>query len=242
MTYPSINNMTHTPRILLAFFILCAATAAQGAVLTRLNQGESLTISAIGTSYTGNYYDPVNQVSVPSTWFPRVGAWLNSLYPGQVTLDNEGIGGAASKYTATYSAVNGQSGLDYQLPLALAHNPDVVFIEFATNDAYQPYGISLQDSKNNLQTMIDQIHAYAAGRHKQVDIIVQTMANMIGDNAAWRPDLATYYQGYRDVAAANGLLLIDNYVNWLNLYNSDPATWSSYMNCDVHPNDLAHKT
>lgn len=235
-----MKRLTSTLLTTCAVSIVCAEVAAQAAILPRLDRGDSLTISAIGTSFTGYYWDPVNQVSEPSTWFSRTGAWLDALYPGKVTLYNEGIGGAASKYTPTYSAVNGQSGLDYQLDRALAHNPDVVFIEFAANDAYVPYGISKQMSKDNLQTMIDRINGYAAGRHKQVDIIIQTMANFAGQHAAARPEIADYYQGYRDVAAANGLLLVDNYVNWVKLYDSeaDHATWNSYMNCGVHPNDL----
>ena len=41
--------------------------------------------------------------------------------------------------------------------------------------------------------------------------------------------------GGRDVAAARGLLLIDHYPNSLDLYNTDPTTWGSYVPDDLHP-------
>jgi hypothetical protein len=94
----------------------------------------------------------------------------------------------------------------------------------------------LQESKDNLQTMINQINTWAAGRNKSVDIIVQTMN--IDPNPTTRPNYVAYYQGYRDVAAANHLLLIDNYATWIDLYTNHRATYGSYMNDQWHPNAL----
>jgi hypothetical protein len=37
------------------------------------------------------------------------------------------------------------------------------------------------------------------------------------------------------VATAQGLLLIDHYPNWLDLYNTAPATWSTYVPDNIHP-------
>jgi lysophospholipase L1-like esterase len=205
-------------RLLLATGLFSTALTVRGDNLPRLNNGENLTIAAVGTSLTASAW---------STWFGRVGDWLNEKYPGKVTLVNEAIGGSIS-----------QSGIDVQVPNALAHNPDAIFIEIAFNDASTQVGISQQASRDNLQTMINSIHAWATEHHKTVDIIVQTMNNTVPEN--YRPDLAAYYQGYRDVAAANHLLLIDHYPTWLNLYNSqaDHATWSSYVPDTGHPNDL----
>jgi acyl-CoA thioesterase I len=200
-----------------------AAGTAQASIVATLDRGENVTITAIGTSLTN---------AAHSTWFGKMGDWLDSQYPQQVTLYNEGVSSSASKYTDTYTSPS--SGLDVQLGKALAHNPDAVFIEFGMNDAYAPYGISVQMSKDNLQTMIDQINSWASSHGKAVDIVVQTMNNDGGSGL--RPNLAAYYQGYRDVAAANELLLIDNYANWMNLYQTDPATWRLYVPDGVHPN------
>jgi acyl-CoA thioesterase I len=214
-----VKNKNRFIKVVPAFFLGLVAANSYGVagILSRLNQGESLTISAIGTSLTAG-----------GAWLDPMGAWLNSKYPGKVTLDNEAISGSASP-----------SGIDVQLPAALQHNPDAIFIEFAINDASTDLNIPLETSKANLQTMINAIRDWAAGKHKAVDIIIQTM-----NNEPWsgvRPNLPDYYEGYRQVAATNGLLLIDNYPNWLSLYNSqaDHTTWKSYMDSiGVHPNPL----
>lgn len=228
--------MTTYKRALLIVPILLLASplaAAQKGIIPRLENGENLKIAAIGTSLTA---------TPGSWWFGDIGTWLSDKYPGQVTLYDEAVSGSASKYTATYTLP--ESGLDVQLGRALAHAPDAIFIEFAINDAYTPYSITQPMSKDNLQTMINQVNAYATGVGKTVNIVVQTMNNCADvnghDAATKRPDLASYYQGYRDVAAANSnVLLIDNYPNWVDLYNSEPnhATWLSYMDSyGIHPN------
>ncbi len=227
--------LTRVILISLATWAWFTTPVVQGAILARLNAGEKLTLCAIGTSVTGNYYDHEKRAGVPSAWFGQLGQWLDELYPGQVALFNEGIGGAASKYTPTYTQANGASGLDFQLDRALAHEPDVLLIEFAVNDAFLGYGISRQMSRANLQAMIDRVNAWAAQRDKSVEIVLQTMNN--NTHAGQRPELEAYYQGYRDVAQADGLLLIDHYPNWLKLYNSEPdhATWKSYVPDGIHP-------
>lgn len=203
----------------LSFMAFCVASApatSLAAILTRLNQGDSLTISAIGTSLTAPMW---------SSWFSQMGDWLNTKYPGKVTLDNEAIGGS-----------NSTSGISTQLGAALAHNPDVIFIEFAYNDASTGSNMSVETSKNNLQSMINTINTWAGApeRKKSVDIIIQTMNN--DPLTGLRPNLEAYYQGYRDVAASNKLLLIDHDPNWTNLYQKDVEQWKKYLPDTIHPN------
>ena len=208
-----VSNEKCALKIMSAVCLWLATSSAYGVVgiLPRLNEGQSLAISAIGTSETAM-----------SPWFGIMRDWLNSKYAGKVTFDNEAISGS-----------NSTSGIGTQLPAALTHNPDAIFIEFAINDSSN---MTLEQSKANLQSMIDTIHTWAASKSKSVDIVIQTTNNDPYSGA--RPQLASYYQGYRDVARTNGLLLIDNYPNWLNLYNTDPTTWNNYVPDGVHPNSL----
>jgi lysophospholipase L1-like esterase len=201
------------------------ASVGQATVLSRLNQGDNLTVAAIGTSLTA---------SATGSWFGQMGAWLDSQYPHQLSYHNDAVPSSASKYTSSYTYP--ASGLDVQLGTALTQNPDVVFIEFAMNDAYTAYGITPQMSKDNLQAMIDRINTWSAGHGKPVDIIVQTTNNE--PNTGARPNLSAYYQGYRDVATANGLLLIDHEPNWVNLYNTNRTLWGGYVPDGIHPNAL----
>ena len=218
------------------FFFAGFHPVARGAILPRLKNGENLKIAAIGTSLTDKEFNKGHG------WFEQAGAWLNGLpYTGKVLLANRAVCGSASR---TDTTTTGSKDGFHQLDEVLANdNPDAVFIEFGINDAYTAYHISEEESREHLQKMIDQIRLWAGrqnqGRGKAVDIVVQTMNNCTGAEAAKRPHLADYYQGYRRVALGNsGVLFIDNYSNWLALYKSQTnhATWESYSPDTIHPN------
>lgn len=223
-----MNHRFHLRKIAFALAVLLTATTGFGRELhfmSKLKKGENVTISAIGTSLTA---------ADCSSWVAKLGTWLNATYPKQVTMDDEGISGSASSHTSWYAS--DVSGIGVQLPAALKHSPDAVFIEFAINDCSTDVGISLALSKQNLQTMIDTIHSWAATNNKTVDVVIQTMSN--DPLSGLRPNLAAYEQGYREVAAANNLLLIDHFPTWTKLYAADQATWLSYVPDHVHPNAL----
>jgi lysophospholipase L1-like esterase len=217
--------------MLTASFLAVSWSSAQADILSRLKKGEKLQIAAIGTSLTAASFNAEN-------WFAQWGAWLSSQYPGQVTLSNRAVSGTCSCNLPQFDRPHGGF---WQLEQVLANDaPDVVFIEFATNDAGRLSNMSVADSRRNLKTMIDRIHAWASENHKQVEIIVQTMNN-IGPacDGSYR-DAGPFFQGWAEEAAANHLLLIDHYANWLKLYNSEAnhATWKSYVPDELHPNPL----
>jgi len=197
--------------------------AATGATFIRdLRDGKKVTIVTLGTSLTGGTW----------RWPDVMKEWLDKEFPGLVTLHNLGVGASASSHPP------GKSGLD-MVKKAVALKPDVVFIEFTTNDAYLPYNISQADSKRNLNTMID---AILAG-NPNAEIILQTM-NSVKDNpkagagnlhASTRPELAKYAQGYRDVARERGLLLVDNYPNWLKIMTENPDPFDRLVPDRIHP-------
>lgn len=223
-------------RPVMATALFCIALSAQGGILDRLRNGENLIIAAIGTSLTDKNWNK------GTGWFEQTGEWLNGLpYAGKVTLSNRAVCGSASKTDS--STTDSRCGF-LQLGDVLANdNPDAIFIEFAINDAYIPYKISGQESKNNLQVMISQIRDWAGnqnqGKGKTVDIVIQTMNNCSSIHASQRPNLSDYYHGFLEVVKANpGVLFIDNYHNWLNLYNSqaDHSTWNSFVPDGIHPN------
>ena len=208
----------------------------QGAILERLQNGESLTLGAIGTSLTDRNWNK------NEGWFEQTGAWLNGLsYPGRVRLANRAVCGSASKTDP--GTTDSRDGFRQLSDLLTNDNPDVVFIEFGINDAYTPYKISGQESRDNLQVMINQIRDWAAKRNqgsgRNVEIVVQTMNNCVSTHSAQRPELARYYQVCREVAQANlGVLFIDTYGKWLELYNRqrEHSTWNRYVPDGIHPN------
>lgn len=220
-------------------FTVClgfAASAGHAAILPRLEQGQSLTIAAMGTSLTADGSHSGNGL-----WFERMGAWLNAKYPGKVTMKNEAYGGAASQTTSGTCSRNGLSSQDGgpgQLDYVLADKPDAVFIEFGMNDALtkfvtltEPVGITPAMLRDNLQTMIDRINAWGVSNNRSVDIIILTM----NDEPTLRPNVSDYYQSCRDAAQDNGLLLIDNYPDWITLHDTQPSIWESYVPDGTHP-------
>jgi lysophospholipase L1-like esterase len=185
-----------------------------------LKAGQKVTIVTLGTSLTagtGRWPDVMKE------------DWLDKDFPGLVTLHNLGVGASASNHP------RGNSGLD-KVKQAVALKPDVVFIEFATNDAYLPYKITQADSKRNLNAIID---AILAGNPK-AEIILQTMNSVkdqpgSGPHATNRPQLAAYFQGYRDVAQERGVVLIDNYPHWLKIMTEDPGLFDRLVPDRIHP-------
>jgi len=209
--------------ILFGLLLVPAAAAEKprpARFLHDLKSGKKVTIVTMGTSLTAG------AGSWPDVMLKD---WLDQQWPGQVTVFNEAVSGSASS-----AGPGDQSGLAV-LPKVIAHQPDVVFIEFAINDAYLPYNISVANSQNNVGTMIE---AILAARPK-AEVILQTM-NSIKDkpdikHSSVRPELPAYYQGYRDVAKKRKLLLVDNFSNWLQIMNESPEVFDRLVPDGIHP-------
>lgn len=188
-------------------------------LLTKVRSGNDVTIALLGTSLT-------DRQAWTGTGTGFLQDWLNSESGGgTITVHNFAVGGT-----------NSDHGLSTQTPNALAVNPDAVFIEFGINDGADVFNMSLAHSQSNLNAMID---AFLT-QDPTTTIILQTMNNVAADTGRFSPrsNLSAYYQIYQDTAAARGLTLIDNYPNWLEIYNNDLATWETYMRDEVHPSEL----
>lgn len=196
------------------------AWGAPSRLIQNLRAGKAQKLATYGTSLTS-----------PGPWPVQLNTWLRGQFPGKVTLVNGAI--IASSSTNPNPVFDLLGRLDERV---LASNPDTVMLEFAINDAFVDFGISLQQSRTNLNTMIDRIQAGRPDR----EVILMTM------NPAWdvpgglqpataRPNLPQYYQIFRDVAAERNLLLIDHYVNWTALRDSNRALFERYIPDGIHP-------
>ncbi|MDR1281029.1 MAG: GDSL-type esterase/lipase family protein [Opitutaceae bacterium] len=220
---------------LLAAWVANTVTASQ--LVDNLKAGKNQTVVVFGTSLTAGD-------GAKNGWVKSLDTWLDTLDPdgaAKATVINSGQSGKASR-----------TGLSLLQSAVIAQNPDTVFIEFSMNDAYRgpsyaatntDYRICLQESKNNLKSMITQIRAALP----DTEIIIQTM-NCIYDPdpgaanppATGRPQIAEFYQGYRDVYAelkstVANLILIDHEPTWLALRANDEALYKSYVTDGLHP-------
>lgn len=211
---------------------LCAAPAlfllppiaGASVLIDNLESGKHQTIVAYGTSLTAG-----------GQWVSDLRGWLAAAYPGLTTVINSGQGSKASN-----------TGVQTLNSLVLNKNPDTVIIEFSMNDASTNYTsadvdgnppITLARSRSNLETMISRIKA----QNPLAEVILMTMnipwnsPNGSGISATVRPDLLDYYQVYRDVAAEQNLLLVDNYQTWKTIYDTNLTTYRGYVPDGVHP-------
>lgn len=191
-------------------------------LIDNLNKGESQTLVLYGTSLTqyGRWADITAGHS-------GLRDWLTASYGSLITVVNSGMAGKGS-----------DTGVANLSTKVLAYHPDTVMIEFSINDADTDLNISLAQSRANLISMINSIRAADAS----TEIILLTMNPAIDinnhTNGSLRPDLANYYQIYRDVASEYGLQLIDTYANWINLQQTNLTLFEStnYLGGDgLHP-------
>ncbi|NQU54135.1 MAG: hypothetical protein HQ522_16530 [Bacteroidetes bacterium] len=220
-----ITKKIITKLLLLSFaFVISLQCVAQGksSLISKLKNGEKVKIAALGTSLTEGKWP----------WFDVMKEWLDQDYPGLVEYHNEGVGASASSYPP------GKSGLD-KVKVIAATSPDVVFIEFAVNDAYEAYNISVAESRANLESMINTLKE----RNPDVEIILQTM-NVVIDmpelnmtESTKRADLLQYLGMYREVAKENRLLLIDHYPNWHKFLKEEGRdAYVKVVTDGIHPN------
>jgi len=194
---------------------LCSASQ----LVDNLKAGKDQTVVVYGTSLTAG-----------GEWTKALKGWLETVNPqAKVTFVNSGQSGKNS--------IVGLQKLD---AVVIAKKPDTVIIEFAVNDAGRHAGkeaaVSQEQCGKNLGEMIDRISKALPG----TEIILQTM------NPAWdapngnrsgsiRPELASYYEVYRKVAAERGLMLVDHHRNWVKIREKDGELFKAYVKDGVHP-------
>jgi lysophospholipase L1-like esterase len=206
--------------------MLIASRGGGAPIIDRLEAGEQQTVVVYGTSLTAG-----------GAWVSQLSSALNAAYPGQLTWVNAGQSGKASN-----------TGVAKLSSLVLAKQPDAVFIEFGMNDAFTAYepgeidcDITPAESRANLNAMIDAVLA----ENPNAQVILQTMnpswnAPNGNGSATKRPHLPQYYEGYRDVAADRGLLLIDHNAVWTKLQQNTPAQFQSYVPDGTHPSGAGY--
>lgn len=175
----------------------------------KLSIGKKQLVVTYGTSLTHGGY-----------WVQQLSDLLNELYPGLATVQNSGESAKASDW-----------GLDNIERRLLCFKPDAVFMEFAINDAYLPYNISLKQCRDNLVNMIAQIKKI----NPDCDIILLTLSLPTREHFDHRPQFEEYYNVYRDVAIKNKLMFIDTFPAWKTVLFSSPDRFYEYVPDGIHP-------
>jgi len=193
-----------------------------------LDAGEPVTVVTLGTSLTGGRW------RWPDVVF---GEWQQEKYEDQVRLVNLGVGASASIYVPgamNPSVHEGKCGLDRAREVA-EHRPDAVFVEFAVNDAYLPYGISLEDSVRNLEEIFEHIRETCPG----VELFLLT-TNPVkdaasGKHASQRPRLRAYLAAHTALAERLGIPVLDVHAEWQRLLEEDSRRFDELVPDGIHP-------
>ncbi len=216
-----VNRIPHWTAIICVLIAgICVAEPLPATVFRNLESGKDQTVVVYGTS--------VSTVEKGSAWTTAVDEYFAGEYPGQVTFINSAKGGMQSIW-----------GVENLQERVLDRHPDLVFIEFAINDAAAKHGISTNDCENNLDTMVTRLR----DQNPVVDIVLQTM------NPAWdsptephhkkyataRPELTAYYAVYRRYAHEHDLPLVDNYPTWSAILQQDPERYHEMVPDGIHP-------
>ena len=186
-----------------------ATQADAPSFVARLKAGQKQHIVTYGTSLTEG-----------GAWVGHLRATLNKQFPGLATVTNSGVGAQWSTW-----------GVENLKPRVLDKHPDAVIIEFGINDAFLEYKTSLEQTRKNLESMIDQILA----QNPHCQIILQTMNPPVREHLERRPNVEQYYQLYRDIAKERHLLLVDHYPVWKKLLDTDPKKFDEYVPDGIHP-------
>ena len=164
-------------------------------------------------------------LTADGAWVSAVSVELDTQYPDAVSFEN----------TAESARFSGW-GLENFDERVLAHAPDILFIEFAVNDAYLPYETSVAQSRANMETMLDRV----ASDYPDCSVVLIVTNHVIGAGAEVRPALADYYAEVRLIGAERDLLVIDEEPAWRLLHERAPDVFDVLVPDGLHPTYEGH--
>lgn len=160
--------------------------------VTQLKLQQRYQILIVGTSLTSR-----------GDWPDLLQSQLRECATGQVEVEQLARAGAGSAW--------GLSALRQHLREQNARVPDIVIIEFSGNDASLVRGLPILLSKRNTQAIIQ------AARDAGAVVFLATMSPAWRREALERPGQERYHALYRDLAASEGVGLIDTIGDWVSL-------------------------
>jgi acyl-CoA thioesterase-1 len=192
----------------------CGSPGLATCAYTALERGESVRLVGYGTSLTAG-----------GAWLSQTETQLEAELAGDVVIVN-----------AAQSAQWSSWGVDHLDERVITADPDIVFLEWAINDAFLDYMTSIEQARANWIDMIDRIRA----SHPDAEIVLMTMNVVTGDGAVQRPDILDYYAMVRDLADTEELPLVDAAPAWSEILARDPMTFATLVPDGVHPAPAGH--
>lgn len=172
--------------VLSVIAILGAHDSLAGSDAAGKNDAE-VTLLALGTSLTANYQ-----------WPHELAKQLSRCLARKVDIEILAVAGANSSQAAK------QFGSRRNL------RPDIILMEFASNDADFMDGLGLEKSRSNHKALLGRIREESP----RAQVVLMTMNPAFGPRGWVRPQLIEYYEMYRKLAASNDVVLVDLAPTW----------------------------
>jgi len=216
----SLNGVTYT----IQFVVKRAQSDMLNNTYYKLKKTNKLNVAYLGGSVTAGYNAEISGTE-PDCWRTKTTEWLKTQYPSAtITETNAGIGGTGSMYGA-YRVIQ-----DLKLE---TQKPDLVFIEFASNDEGDNYVNKTPDVY--MESIIRTIYQYAP----QADIVMvfitgyNTKDTEFASKAAHKQIADIYQIPYIDVGARLWKEMVAE--NGGAAPSADSAVWKKYFSDSVHP-------
>lgn len=218
-TMPWLRGLLRRLAVVASVFTWVSTHGAEARFITNLEAHKPQHIVIFGTS-----------LSKGGAWVTQMKEALDARFPGLVTLTNGAKGGQNSRWGVANVEAN-----------VIAAKPDVVFVEFTINDSVARFDLPLEESRRNLETIIDRIHHALP----DCEIILQLMNPAVGKKpgeSSYRRDQEKYQQIYRDVGRERRLLVIDHTIAWNALLAKEgEAAFLKYVHDGVHSSAEGYK-
>ncbi len=146
-----------------------------------------VTMLALGTSLTANY-----------RWPHELAEQLSQCLARKVDIEILAVAGANSNQAVK------------QFTSRKFRKPDIVLVEFASNDANIFHGVDLGKSQSNHEALLGRIRWDVPG----TQVVLMTMNPAFGPRGWIRPQLNKYYEMYREFATYSNVPLVDLAPTW----------------------------
>lgn len=152
----------------------------------------------------------------------ELAAEIRALNPG-FTYVNAAEGGRDSRWGKTHFADR-----------VIAEEPDLVFLEFAINDAVARFALPVEEARANLEAMLDALQA-ALPRCAPVLQVMNPAIDRPAGHEGHRPQLAAHEAMWRTVARDRRILLIDHAPAWAALLSCGADEFRRFVPDGLHP-------
>lgn len=200
----------------------------------QLKKNNKLNIGYLGGSITYGVGATDNK---DHPWASLVTEWFKAKFPNAtITGNNVGIGGTGTVF-GQYRIIE-----DFKL-VSETEKPDLIFLEFAINDAYD--GTDETAAKKNMNTILNSIYNYAP--NADVVILFTTDSGKSEEGGSEHTEGKNIQKAHQEVADVYGIPSIDIGGMLLDDMSALPEAngkyinvWSKYFPDNVHPNDMGH--